>query len=76
MAGPLETKGAATQRYAGGDPRTTVIPAPAGYLDQRHNPTATDVQRLQAGWLSRRFLLCPAMASAVAALAFSVTEAR
>lgn len=76
MAGPSETEGAATQRYAGGDPRTTVAPPPGVHLDPRNNRTALDVQRLQAGWVSRRFLLCPSMASAVAALAFSVTEAR
>ena len=69
-----ETTGAASQRYAGGDPKNADCLAAVG---DNNTPDNLDLQRrLRVGWLSRRFALNPTVAAAVAALAFSVPEVR
>lgn len=71
---PNEIGAANLRRDAGrGDPKKCDCLAAVG---STNSPTGGDVQRLRAGWVSRRFLLPASMASAVAALAFQTVEAR
>ncbi len=68
-----EKVGAATQRYAGGDPKFERL---GGVLGTENTQSTVSIQDLRARYVARRFRLPPAIAAAVAEIAFHVEAAR